>query len=62
MSFPETTRFWARLGAADGDEQGEEQQDESLSLKSEFFRQPLPPAAVAGTCDPDNVFRFHQSL
>jgi FAD/FMN-containing dehydrogenase len=47
MSFPETTRFWATLGAADGSGQGEQQEDESLFLKSEFFRQLLPPDAVA---------------
>jgi FAD/FMN-containing dehydrogenase len=46
MSFPETTRFWATLGAADGSGQGEQQEDESLFLKSEFFRQLLPPDAV----------------
>jgi FAD/FMN-containing dehydrogenase len=47
MSFPETTRFWEAPGAADGAEQGDYQQDESLFLKSEFFRRPLPPEAVA---------------
>jgi FAD/FMN-containing dehydrogenase len=47
MSFAETTRFWAMLGAADGAEQGNHQQDEWIYLKSEFFRQPLPPEAVA---------------
>ena len=47
MSFEETTRFWEAPGALDGAEQGESQQDESLILKSEFFRRPLPPEAVA---------------
>jgi FAD/FMN-containing dehydrogenase len=47
MSFRETTRFWEAPGAADGAEEGEQQQDESLFLKSEFFRRPLPPEAVA---------------
>jgi FAD/FMN-containing dehydrogenase len=46
MSFAETARFWATLGVADGAEQDEQQEDASLFLKSEFFRQPLPPEAV----------------
>jgi hypothetical protein len=47
MSFHETTRFWEAPGAADGAEEGEQQRDKSLFLKSEFFRRPLPPEAVA---------------
>jgi FAD/FMN-containing dehydrogenase len=47
MSFHETTRFWEAPGADDGAEEGEHQQDESLFLKSEFFRRPLPLEAVA---------------
>jgi FAD/FMN-containing dehydrogenase len=47
MSARETTRFWEAPGATDGAEEGEQQGDESLFLKSEFFRRPLPPEAVA---------------
>jgi FAD/FMN-containing dehydrogenase len=47
MSFEETTRFWEAPAAADAAEQGESQQDVSLFFKSEFFRRPLPPEAVA---------------
>jgi FAD/FMN-containing dehydrogenase len=47
MSFHETTRFWEAPGAGDGAGKGEQQQAESLFLKSEFFRRPLPPEAVA---------------
>jgi FAD/FMN-containing dehydrogenase len=47
MSAQETTRFWEAPGAADGAEEGEQQGDESLFLKSEFFRRPLPPETVA---------------
>jgi FAD/FMN-containing dehydrogenase len=36
MSAQETTRFWEAPGAADGAEEGEQQGDESLFLKSEF--------------------------
>jgi FAD/FMN-containing dehydrogenase len=49
MSFPETTRFWATLGApaaVEGD-QGEQQRQEFPSFKSEFFRRPLPTEAIA---------------
>jgi FAD/FMN-containing dehydrogenase len=48
MSFRETTRFWEAPGATAGVEEGDPQQDESLLLKSEFFRRPLPPETVAG--------------
>jgi FAD/FMN-containing dehydrogenase len=47
MSAQDTTRFWEAPGAADGAEEGEQQGDESLFLKSEFFRRPLPPETVA---------------
>jgi FAD/FMN-containing dehydrogenase len=47
MSLNETIRFWEAPGAADGAEKGEQQPAESLFLKSEFFRRPLPPEAVA---------------
>jgi FAD/FMN-containing dehydrogenase len=47
MSFRGTTRFWEAPGAGDEAEEGEHQHDESLFLKSEFFRRPLPPEAVA---------------
>jgi hypothetical protein len=47
MSFHGTTRFWAAPGAGDGAGEGKHQHDESLFLKSEFFRRPLPPDAVA---------------
>jgi FAD/FMN-containing dehydrogenase len=47
MSAQETTRFWEAPGTAGGAEEGEQQGDESLFLKSEFFRRPLPPETVA---------------
>jgi FAD/FMN-containing dehydrogenase len=47
MSFDETTRFWEAPGAADGAEQDEQRQENALLVKSEFFRRPLPPEAVA---------------
>jgi FAD/FMN-containing dehydrogenase len=47
MSAQETTRFWEAPGATDGAEEGEQQRDESLFLKSQFFRRPLSPEAVA---------------
>jgi FAD/FMN-containing dehydrogenase len=49
MSRQETTRFWAAPGAADRADQDERQQSaehEYPFLKSEFFRHPLPRAAI----------------
>ena len=51
MSFPETRRFWAQLGAAehgaaDGPEP-EVTEPRHLFAKSEFFRRPLPTDAIA---------------
>jgi FAD/FMN-containing dehydrogenase len=52
MSFPETRRFWAELGAAEQEAgQGaprEAPQRVHLHAKSEFFRRPLPGDAIAG--------------
>jgi hypothetical protein len=50
MSFQETSRYWATLGAADDvetDERPQSAQREYPLLKSEFFRCPLPPEAVS---------------
>jgi FAD/FMN-containing dehydrogenase len=51
LSFPETRRFWAQLGAAE-EEAGEGPQPDvtqpvHLFAKSEFFRRPLPGNAIA---------------
>jgi FAD/FMN-containing dehydrogenase len=50
MSFPETRRFWANLGAAEGGagQQGPSTATEQLYLvaKSEFFRRALPAEAI----------------
>ncbi len=49
MSRQETTRYWAAPGAAGRADQDERQQapeHECPFLKSEFFRQPLPRAAI----------------
>jgi FAD/FMN-containing dehydrogenase len=48
MSFPETRRFWATLGAEDAGEPGEPLPDTSVFqfAKSEFFRRPLPARAI----------------
>ncbi len=51
MSFPETRRFWADLGAAE-EKVGEGPRPEAvrhpcLFSKSEFFRRPLPTEAIA---------------
>src|SRR5919106_5265747 len=52
MSFPQTRRFWAQLGAADGGDPGDGPQDDAtqpqrLFAKSEFFGRPLPSEAIA---------------
>jgi hypothetical protein len=50
MSFRETRRFWAQLGAESGGATGphsEVAQRPYLFSKSEFFRRPLPPEAIA---------------
>jgi FAD/FMN-containing dehydrogenase len=51
MSFPETRRFWAHLGATDDDasKYSESQAVEHAHFvsKSEFFRRPLPTEAIA---------------
>jgi FAD/FMN-containing dehydrogenase len=51
MSFPETRRFWARLGATEhGPDDGaspEVTQPQHLFAKCEFFRRPLPDDAIA---------------
>jgi FAD/FMN-containing dehydrogenase len=51
MSFLETRRFWAQLGAAEEgsaeDPLSEVAQPLHLIAKSEFFRQPLPADAIA---------------
>ena len=48
MSREETTRYWADLEVTDRDDPGQEEtlQHESLFLKSEFFRRPLPTEAI----------------
>ena len=51
MSFPETRRFWAYLGA-EGNEAGDDPDAESaehpyLFCRSEFFGRPLPAEAIA---------------
>ncbi len=50
MTFPETRRFWAQLGAAEAmaDEglQPSAAQQPYLFAKSEFFRRPLPTEAI----------------
>jgi FAD/FMN-containing dehydrogenase len=48
MSREETTRYWAELEVTDRDDPGQEEtsQHESLFLKSEFFRRPLPTEAI----------------
>ena len=51
MSFPETRRFWAELGAEREASQGTPlaaTQRVHLHAKSEFFRRPLPGDAIAG--------------
>ncbi|HKA82972.1 MAG TPA: FAD-binding oxidoreductase [Acidimicrobiales bacterium] len=51
MSFPETRRFWADLGAEQGASRGgplEATQRVHLHTKSEFFRRPLSGDAIAG--------------
>ncbi len=52
MSFPETRRFWAELGAAEQEASPrtpvEATQRVHLHAKSEFFRRPLPGDAIAG--------------
>jgi FAD/FMN-containing dehydrogenase len=45
MSFQETTRYWANLGAADG--AGQDEHPQHSFVKSEFFRRPLPTEAVS---------------
>jgi FAD/FMN-containing dehydrogenase len=52
MSFPETRRFWAQLGAAE-EKAGEGSHPELvqrpyLLCKSEFFKRPLPTEAIVG--------------
>jgi FAD/FMN-containing dehydrogenase len=49
MSFQETTRYWAALGADAQADEHEQQplQHEYTTLKSEFFRRRLPTEAVA---------------
>jgi FAD/FMN-containing dehydrogenase len=47
MSARETTRFWESPAAADAAEEGEHHSDKAIFLKSEFFRRPLPPEAIA---------------
>ena len=50
MTFPETRRFWAQLGAAeamaDGALQPHAAQQPYLFTKSEYFRRPLPTEAI----------------
>jgi len=50
MSFPNTRRFWANLGAeeaiTDGDPEPLELQQPYLIAKSEFFKRPLPREAI----------------
>jgi FAD/FMN-containing dehydrogenase len=51
MTFPETTRFWAQLGATEAGAgevlQPDVPQQPYLFTKSEFFRQQLPTGAIA---------------
>jgi FAD/FMN-containing dehydrogenase len=51
MSFPETRRYWAELGAAEDDaiaDTGDRPADHAhLYSKSEFFRRPMPIEAIA---------------
>jgi FAD/FMN-containing dehydrogenase len=49
MSRPETTRYWADLGADPAEQVRRQQpaQDEYPLLKSEFFERPLPGDAIA---------------
>ena len=49
MSFPETRRFWAHLGAEGNvaDPDAEPAEHPYLFCRSEFFGRPLPPEAIA---------------
>jgi FAD/FMN-containing dehydrogenase len=48
MSFPQTRRFWADLGASeDQAEEGTNPQHAYLFSKSEFFRRPVPTETIA---------------
>jgi len=50
MSRQETTRYWAALGTAEGEDEAEQQppsRHEFPMFKSEFFRRPLPAEAIA---------------
>ena len=49
MTFPETRRFWAQLGATDNGTSGRDPvpvEPTYLVSKSEFFRQPIPADAI----------------
>jgi FAD/FMN-containing dehydrogenase len=69
MSFPETRRFWAQLGAPE-EAEGEGPppdvtEPRHLSAKSEFFGRPLPSDAIAGlveTFSQDRVPRESREL
>jgi hypothetical protein len=49
MSFPETRRFWADLGAEENEAGGDAEPTEHpyLFCRSEFFARPLPAEAIA---------------